>query len=382
VTPAPVTPAPVTPAPVTPAPVTPAPVTPAPVTPDNGGAGGGSVLPVQTSPVVGAGGPAPSPPGGNPNVNRNAADLAAVQPLIAAADRDVDSGDLIDAYALYRQAINLAPLSDVPRLKLAQAYLQGGQTDLALSEARRALEVVPDSAAVQAFLTQYDTQNGTQFGKVVRDQALAVKDPQDPAVHLNLGDALWSQGRDADAEAEFVQARDLARPDSLVREKAVAHLAGLHAATGRYTDALAEMAASGDLGYPLVLTVVQNAVDDLAGDLDRAQDEYAAGKLTRADLYGKVQADEAKAQALADFVVKISPPAAYAHSHLDRVQAVTLFSQAAAELTGYLETNDPTQQDKAVQLEKDAQTEMLTAHAAEQKLGLWNAATRLGEDSR
>ncbi len=369
-TPAPLTPAPLTPAPLTPAPLTPAPLTPAPLTlpaaPDT------TAPPIVQPPTV----------TGNPNISRNAADLAAVQPLIATADRDVQSGDFVDAYALYRQAVNLAPLSDVPRLKLAQAYLLGGQPDLALSEARRALEVVPDSAPVQAFLNHYDKENGTAFGKIVSDQALIVKDPQDPAAHLNLGDALWGQGKDVDAEAEFVQARDLAAPDSLIREKAVAHLAGLHAAMGRYTDALAEMKTSGDLAYPLVLTVAQNVMDDLAGSLDQAQDGYAAGKLTRADLYGRVQAAETGAQALADFVAKISPPAAYAHSHLDRVQAVTLFSQAAAVLTGYLETNDPSQHDKAVQLEKDAQTEMLTAHAAELKLGLWNAATRLGEDSR
>jgi tetratricopeptide (TPR) repeat protein len=354
-------PAPVAPLPSAPAPVAPLPSAPIALPDDN--------TPVATAPT-------------NPNLDRTAADLASVQPTINTADRDVQSGDYVDAYALYRQAINLAPLSDVPRLKLAQAYLKGGQPDLALSAAQDALEVVPDSPAIQAFLSQYDKQNNTQVGEITRDQARVIKDPQDPAVHLELGDAFWRQEQNTDAETQFTQARDLAPVNSLLHEKAIAHLAGVHASIAQYDKALAEMQASGDLGYPLVLTVVQSDMDKLAGDMDQAQGDYNTAKITRADLYGKIQSDENQAQALSDFVAKIIPPAAYAHSHLDRVQAVTLFAQAIAVLSNYLETNDQAQHAKAVQLERDAQTEMLTAHAAEQKLGLWNVETRLGENSR
>ena len=100
----------------------------------------------------GGGSPLHAPDAG---VQEVAADLAAVQPLIRQADQAVARGDMVDAYALYRQAINAAPLSDVPRLKLAQAYALGGLPDKALSEAQRALEIAPDSLAVQEFLIKY-----------------------------------------------------------------------------------------------------------------------------------------------------------------------------------------------------------------------------------
>ena len=91
-----------------------------------------------------------------------------------------------------------------------------------------------------------------------------------------------------------------------------------------------------------------------------------------------MQAASTKSQALADFVAKIIPPEKYTRSHLDRVQGMSLLAQAAAVTVDYIESNDMGRRDKAAQLEKDAQTEMLTAHAAEQKFGLWGGADRRG----
>jgi hypothetical protein len=46
-------------------------------------------------------------------------------------------------------------------------------------------------------------------------------------------------------------------------------------------------------------------------------------------------------------------------------------AQQAAVLVSSIEVNDAKQGEKAALLGKAAQTEMLTAHAAEEKLGLW-----------
>lgn len=354
------------PAPAASVPVIPAPPAPAAATP---------VIPSPSAPL-----PAPSPsPKPIITAPTSAGDLTAIQPLISQADQDVANDDVVDAYALYRRAINLDPLSDVPRLKLAQAYLKGGLPDMALSEARRALEVSPHSAAIQEFLAAYDAQTGTAQGTVASAQALADENPQDPAAHLDFGKALWNAGQDAQAVTEYQKARDLASSDTLVRQRAVAHLAALHAALGDYSASLKEMKEAGDLSYPLVLSVVQNAADSLTTTMDQAQSDYDAGKITRAALYHKIQQEETRAQSLADFAGKITPPQPYQTSQLDRVQALNLIAQAAAVLIGYLETNDSAQHDKAVLLEQDAQAEMLTAHAAEEKLGLWNAETQVGE---
>jgi len=326
--------------------------------------------------------PAPSP--APPIPASSAVDLTAVQPLITRADQAVARGDMVDAYALYRGAINGAPLSDVPRLKLAQAYLAGGLADKALDEAQRALALIPGSIALQEFLIKYDAENGTTAGRVARYKALAAKNPQDATVHLDLGDAFWDGTFYADAETEYKSARDLASAGSDLQRVAIAHLARLYAAMGRYDDCSTAMKAAGDPAYPLVLSVVQNSAEDQTARMDGAHDDFDAGKITRQEFYDRVKAASAKSQALADFVAKMVPPAKYSRSHLDRVQAASLLAQAAAVTLDYIESNDPGRRDKAAQLEKDAQTEMLTAHAAEQKLGLWGedkaGEEKVGED--
>ena len=366
-------------------PVTPPPVT-APIVP-----------PVTTAPPP-ASAPAPAPPIAPPVTlvpppiappvtlvpppaapTDSGADLAAVQPLIRQGDQAVARGDIVDAYALYREAINDAPLSDVPRLKLAQAYLLGGLPDKALNEAQRALMIAPNSVAVQEFLIKFDADNGTTAGRVVRYRALVAKNPDDPRGHLDLGDALWSGSDYPGAEAEYKTARDLAPAASETQREAVAHLARLEAATGHYQACLAAMKTAGDAAYPLVLGVVQNAAETLVTTMDTAHDDFDAGKVTRQDFYLKVQAASTQAQALADFVTQIAPPEKFTRSHLDRVQGMSLLAQAAAVTVDFIESNDTGRRDKAAQLEKDAQTELLTAHAAEQKLGLWGE-DKSGED--
>ena len=145
-----------------------------------------------------------------------AADLAAVQPLITLGDGAVARGDMVEAYSHYRDAINSAPLSDVPRLKLAQAYLLGGLPDKALNEAQRALEIAPDSIPLQDFLIKFDTENGTTAGSVARYRALVAKNPQDATSHLGLGDALWNGSDYPSAESEYKSARE-SRPGELGR---------------------------------------------------------------------------------------------------------------------------------------------------------------------
>ena len=117
--------------------------------------------------------------------------------------------------------------------------------------------------------------------------------------------------------------------------------------------------------------MIQNAADTLTTTMDTAHDSFDAGKMTRQDFYTEVKAASAKSQALADFTAKITRrktsraptstgsrgesacPGRRRHRQLHREQRLG-------------------RRDKAAQLEKDAQTEMLTAHAAEQKAGLWS----------
>ncbi len=297
-----------------------------------------------------------------------------MQPLLRQGDAALARGDTAEAISHYRDAVNGAPLSAAPRLALAQAYLHSDLRAKALDEARRALLLAPGDTAVQQFLTQLDAQSGSSDGAVAEGSARVSQSPQDPAAHLALGDALWNNGALAQAEDEYSAARTLSPAGTKTGQASAAHLARLYAAQARYPDCLAALKDAGDGGYPLALSIVQSRADTLSSTLGAASDAFSAGKSTHAAFYDIANQVQAQAQALADFVSKIVAPAAFRLSHLHRVLATHLLAQQASVLVTYIETSDPQQADKAAQLDKEAQTEMLTAHAAEQKLGLWGDA--------
>ena len=318
--------------------------------------------------------PEPTPPAPIPPTiavkkrQPNADDMRAIQPLLAKGDAALDGGDTVSAIALYRQAVNGAPLSVVPRLKLAQAYQKDGLNDRALDEARRALEIEPDSVPLQQFLSDLDQQTGTSSGTLIRDRAALQQTPSDPVVHISLADDLWNSGDLSGAEAEYKAASALSPTGS---HRAEAQLAQLYAAEARYTDCLAVLKESGSGGYALAIGIVKNRADTLSSTLSASRAAFAAGKSTREQFYDDAKKLSAEAQALAEFVAQVSPPQAYKLPHLHRMLSTNLLAQESAALVTFIETGDPRQSESMAQLEHAAATEMLTAQAAEERLGLW-----------
>ena len=306
-------------------------------------------------------------------------DLSSVRKMLSDGDNALAIGSFVEAISNYRDAVNGAPLSVVPRLKLAQAYLQSDLRDKALSEAQRALQIAPGDPSIVQFLMQLDAETGSTDGAVARFQALADQNPQDAAAHLELGDALWNNSAVVQAESEYKLAQSLASNQPQTAQAASSHLARLYAAQSRYDDSLAALRDAGAGGYALALTIVQSRADTLRSTLDAAQGTFDAGKSTHESFYQAATSVAAQAQTLADFVVKVTPPPAFKISHLHRVLATHLLAQQAAVLVTYIETADTGLAEQASRLEKEAQTEMLTAHAAEQTLGLWNAGHALAD---
>ena len=297
-----------------------------------------------------------------------AEDMTAIAPLLAKGDTALDGGDAVSAIAFYRQAINGAPLSVVPRLKLAQAYQKDGLNDRALDEARRALEIAPDSLPVQQFLADLDQQTGTSAGTLVRVRAALEHSPASPAAHAALADALWNNGDLSGAEAEYKAASALAPPGSHLGD---AQLAQLYAAEARYGDCLTILQAGGKGSYAVAIQIVKNRADTLSSTLASSRETFAAGKSTREQFYDDAKKLSAEAQALAEFVAEVTPPAQYKLSHLHRTLSTNLLAQESAALVAFIETGDSRQNDMISQLEHSASTEMLTAQATEEKLGLW-----------
>jgi len=306
---------------------------------------------------------------------RRTEDLTDVLPLMTRGDTALEGGDVVGAISYYRQAVNGAPRSATPRLKLAQAYQHGGLSEKALDEGKRALDVAPDSLPVQQFLTQLDAENGTSDGSITRYQALVSHTPDDPAAHAALAESLWNGGDLAGAEAEYKAAKKLSASGD---HTADAQLARLYAAQARYDDCLTALRNAGSDGYILAIKIVKGRVDNLSSTIEASRAAFEGGKSTREQFYDGAKTASSQAEALAGFVDRVVPPAEFKLSHLHRKLSTDLLAQEAATLKTFIETGDAAQSAAVSRLEKATLTEMLTAQAAEQSLGLWRE-TRVGE---
>lgn len=322
------------------------------------------IVPDEAVPIAAA--PAPVPLLKVPAAK--APDLAPVLPLLAQGDSAMDGGDLVSAISFYRQAINGVPLSVVPRLKLAQAYQKSGLNDKALDEAKRAVEISPEDDSLQKFLAQMDQDSGNSDGSLARTRALVERDPANAVAHSDLAEALWNSGDLRGAETEYQTAKKLSPATDHLAD---AHLAQLYAAQGRYDDSLDALKAAGGEGYPLALKIVRSRSETLSSTIDASRGAFAKGRITREQFYDTAKKTSADAQALADFVSQLKPLPAYKLSHLHRVLSANLLAQEAATLVSMIETGSDATAATVSDLDKSAMTEMLTARAAEEKLGLW-----------
>jgi len=315
----------------------------------------------------------PSPPTSQVSQDQIAEEMKQVRPMLLRGDAALDRGEIAEAIAEYRQAINGAPLSTVPRLKLAQAYLQGGFHDKAIDEAKRALEVAPDNIPVQEFLIHLDADESTSAGTVALYEALVDKNPSNPDAHIGLGDAYWNNDDLPRAEEEYKTAQHLLPP---LDARAATQLARLYAVQSRYDDA-ADALKQVDLAdrYPLAVRIIQMRSETLSTTLMSAREGFDAAKISHENFYDTIKKVSADAGALSDFIDKIKPPTEYRVSHLHRKLSADLIGQEADVLRSFIETSDSNLEDQAVKFEKSADTEMLTAHAAEEKQGLFHRST-------
>ena len=302
--------------------------------------------------------------------------LQAIAPFIAKGDQALDRAEVAEAISYYRQAVDGAPTLATPRLKLAKAYQQGGFEDKALDEAKRALMVAPNSVEVQEFLIQLDAANSTAQGTVTLYEALIAKSPQDPTAHLGLGDALWNAGLLDRSEAEYKTALKLSPAGDT---KAPVQLIRLYAAQARYGDVLATLKTLGPSSYVVAARVIHNRLDTLISMMASGREAFDAGKSSHEVFYDTAKTVAAQSAALADFVDKVKPPAENKVSHLSLSLAASLIAQEAEVLRTFIETSDSDQEEHAVQLEKAAQSQILTAHAEEEKAGLFGSKDQTRE---
>src|SRR6059058_5151340 len=125
-----------------------------------------------------------------------------------------NQGQLDEAIAHYRRAINIWPDYVEAHYNLGGAYIEKGETDEVLAEYRRAIEIRPEEA---------DSHNN--YGSALRElnqfdqaeseykRALSLR-PQYLDAHLNLGSLLLQRGRTGEAIANLEAARRLQPNDA------------------------------------------------------------------------------------------------------------------------------------------------------------------------
>jgi serine/threonine protein kinase/tetratricopeptide (TPR) repeat protein len=119
-----------------------------------------------------------------------------------------DNGQLdkgITAYELYRQTY---PRDSTPYNNLAVIYNQLGQFDNALENAKRAVELEPDSLSGYGQLAQaYSGLNRVEEARATVN-AVFLRKGSTKAFHLWLASLDWAQGKDADIEKELEAASE------------------------------------------------------------------------------------------------------------------------------------------------------------------------------
>jgi serine/threonine protein kinase/tetratricopeptide (TPR) repeat protein len=117
-----------------------------------------------------------------------------------------DSGQLdkgITAYELYRQTY---PRDSIPFTNLAGIYIQLGQLDNALENAKRAVELAPDQmSGYQNVATAYAGLNRIEEARATINAALQHK-ASAAGFGVQLASLDWSEGKDADMEKELQSA--------------------------------------------------------------------------------------------------------------------------------------------------------------------------------
>jgi tetratricopeptide (TPR) repeat protein len=125
-----------------------------------------------------------------------------------------DKGQLDDAAAEFRKAIELDPKDAKAHVGLGLTLDKQGRLDEAVAEYRRAIERDPKLAMAHIDLGSALNEQGKRDEAAAEFRKAIALDPKDAVAHHNLGSALNEQGKRDEAAAEFRKAIDLDPKDA------------------------------------------------------------------------------------------------------------------------------------------------------------------------
>ncbi len=171
------------------------------------------------------------------------------QDFVAAGDSALNSQKLDEAEGDYKQAVDLAPSDPRPHTALGNLYILEHKPAAAQPEYMRVLELDPKDAAAHAALGNlYNDQAQYPMAESQFRAAIAI-DPTRSNYHTDLGVTLAKEGRPADAQTELRTAIGF-DPKNAQAHFQLANL--LATIPGREADAQAEYAQAKQLDPSLV----------------------------------------------------------------------------------------------------------------------------------
>jgi tetratricopeptide (TPR) repeat protein len=121
----------------------------------------------------------------------------------------IQKGQTDEAIVEYKKALEIDPNYDAAHNNLGNALLRKGQIDEAIIHYQKALEINPNHAKAQNNLGNAFLQKGQIDEAIIHYQKALEINPDFAKVHYNLGDALLQKGRLDEAIAQFQKALEI-----------------------------------------------------------------------------------------------------------------------------------------------------------------------------
>ena len=292
-------------------------------------------------------------------------------PAVAARYRQ--AGDLPNAIAQLRHAIDEKPRDSALRRQLIELYQSRGMFDTALEETSRALNISPEDGDLQRLYGSTLLTKGDVNGAMKIFRQITLRDPKDTAAQIALGDAYLADSQFAEAQTAYDTAA-LNDAKSPTPHRRLARIYASRAAGDavQYGKALAQIQAARALtpaadvetyqsDYFDLMRLMESRLRDMLDQLNNAFVASSNGKRTPTELIRTATDLKEQAQAADDFLEKLPAAAGQDPTHAHYQQGAALLIQSIGIFRQYLDKNDVQLADAVRNTRADALTELSTA---------------------
>ncbi len=292
-------------------------------------------------------------------------------PAVAARYRQ--AGDLPNAIAQLRHAIDEKPRDSALRRQLIELYQTRGMFDAALEETSRALNITPEDGDLQRLYGSTLLTKGNVNGAMKIFRQITLRDPKDTAAQIALGDTYLADSQFAEAQTAYeAAAQNDAKSPTPHRRLARIYASRAAGDAAQYGKALERIQAARALtpaadvetyqgDYFDLMRMMESRLRDMLDQLNNAFVASSNGKRTPTELIRVTTDLKEQAQSADDFLEKLPAAAGQDPTHAHYQQGAALLVQSIGIFRQYLDKNDVQLADAVRNTRADALTELSTA---------------------